>query len=38
MGQFEEETRRSVSAPGKAPKSDTAKWQTDPPRKVGRRF
>ena len=38
MGQFEKETCGSVSAPGKAPKSDTAKWQTDPPRKVGRRF
>ena len=32
MGQFGKETCGSVSAPGKAPKSDTAKWQTDPPR------
>ena len=38
MGQFEKETCGSVSAPGKAPKSDTAKWHTDPPRRVGRRF
>ena len=38
MGQFEKETCGSVSAPGKAPKSDTAKWQTDAPRMVGARF
>ncbi len=38
MGQFEKETCGSVSAPGKAPKSDNAKWQTDAPRMVGARF
>ena len=38
MDQFEKESCGSVLATGKAPKSDTAKWQSDPPRRVGRRF